>query len=97
MLPDLNVYFYDDLSDRAGHYRLFQQSVTPAKASICSELDFLMRHGLAHAFNAADLDEQSKANYAKARGFANRNDPDADWHERRVEDAAFVMRPNRTS
>lgn len=93
-LPDLDVRFSDDEADCGGNPGVFENSFTPWRLSICSESSYVPTHELAHAWEAANLDDDARAHYVEARGLTNWNDPAAGWVERGVEDAARMMQQN---
>lgn len=93
-LPDLTVRFSGHQGDCAGHLGLFEQSVTPWRLSICSELAFVPTHELAHAWEAANLTDDDRARHTLARGLASWNDPGVAWKDRGVEDVAFIIQQN---
>ena len=93
-LPDLEVRFSDDEADCGGNPGVFENSFTPWRLSICSESAYVPTHELAHAWEAANLDDEARARYVEARGLTNWNDPAAGWAERGVEDAARMMQQN---
>lgn len=93
-LPDVEVRFLADEAECAGHLGLFQRGFTPWRVLVCSDLAFVPTHELAHAWEAANLDDDDRARYVEARGMATWDDPDADWNERGVEDAAFIVQQN---
>lgn len=88
-LPDLDVAFSDDGCQ--GHLGIFDRNPRPWRVEICSELEFVLTHELAHAWAAANLDESDRVAYTEYRGLAAWHDPDVHWRERGIEDAAFMM------
>ena len=95
-LPDLAVIFYDDEVECAGHEGLFQKSHTPWRILICTNLECVPTHELAHAWEAANLDDDDRAHYMARRGLAGWNDQSLPWIERGIEDAAFNLQQNLT-
>ena len=93
-LPDLEVRFSDDEAECEGNAGVFENSFTPWRLSICSESSYVPTHELAHAWEAANLDDDARAHYVEARHLTNWNDPAAGWVERGVEDAARMMQQN---
>jgi hypothetical protein len=93
-LPDLEVRFFDDDAACGGHQGLFQQSFTPWRILICSDLEFVATHELAHAWEAANVDDDFRAAYVARRGLPTWNGSGFDWNERGVEDLAFVVQQN---
>jgi hypothetical protein len=93
-LPDVEVRFHADEAECDGHLGLFQRGFTPWRVLVCSDRAFVITHELAHAWEAANLDDEERARYVEARGMPTWNDHDADWNERGVEDAAFIVQQN---
>jgi hypothetical protein len=93
-LPALQIVFSDD--DRAcdGHLGLFESSQQPWRITICSDLDFVPVHELAHAWITSNIDEPTRRRYLQIRNKSSWNSPQLDWNERGVEDAAFVIQQN---
>ena len=89
--------FYDDQRGCHGHQGLFQQSFTPWRLLICSNLRFVPTHELAHAWEAANLADDDRVRYVDARGLTTWADPAAAWSDRGVEDVAFVIQQNLTA
>ena len=94
LLPDLEVVFADDVAECGGHDGLFRDRVVPWRVLVCSDLAFVVTHELAHAWEAANLDDDDRANYTERRGLATWNSRDAEWGERGVEDMAFMLQQN---
>lgn len=86
-LPPLTVTFYDDESSCSGHLGLFGEG----EISICTDLDFIYEHELAHAWERANLDESTRQAFMDLRGHDNWLDPAKSWNERGGEDAAFII------
>jgi hypothetical protein len=59
--------------------------------SICSEAGFVYEHELAHAWEAATLNEKLRAEFMALRGYAVWSDHTVPWNERGVEDAVFII------
>lgn len=93
-LPDVEIVFHDDRADCRGHDGLFQTRHTPWRVLVCSDLEFVLTHELAHAWEAANLDDADRDRYVEHRGLSTWDDPDAAWGERGVEDAAFMLQQN---
>ena len=96
-LPNLEVRFYDDQSECHGHQGLFQQSFTPWRLLICSDLQFVPTHELAHAWEAATLTDDDRDRYVEARGLITWADPAVAWSDRGVEEVAFILQQNLTA
>jgi hypothetical protein len=93
-LPDLDVHFFDDATACGGHQGLFEVAYSPWRVSICSELEFVAAHELAHAWEAANVDDDDRAAYVARRGLPTWNDGNVEWTERGVEDVAFTIQQN---
>jgi hypothetical protein len=93
-LPDVEIRFLADEAGCDGHLGLFQRGFTPWRVLVCSDLAFVPTHELAHAWEAANLDDDERARYVEARGMPTWDDRDADWNERGIEDAAFIVQQN---
>lgn len=96
-LPDLEVRFFEDREGCRGHFGLFQSRFSPWRISICSDLPFVLPHELAHAWEAANLDDQDRRHYLEVRGLTAWNDKEVPWGDRGSEDAAFVIQQNLTA
>jgi len=93
-LPDLEIRFLDDEAGCQGHYGLFSTGFTPWRISICSDVDFVITHELAHAWERATLDDHDREMYLAARGLSTWKDRGVPWNERGAEDAAFIIQQN---
>ena len=93
-LPDLQIDFHSDDTACDGHYGLYHDDLVPPRVSICSELEFVVAHELAHAWEAANLTEDDRRQYLQARALTSWNDPVDPWADRGIEDAAFVVQQN---
>lgn len=93
-LPDVEIVFHDDQAACKGHDGLFQAQHTPWRILVCSDLAFVLTHELAHAWEAATLDDVDRERYVELRRLSTWNSADADWDERGVEDAAFMIQQN---
>jgi hypothetical protein len=93
-LPSVQVVFDSDDESCNGHLGLFQPSLQPWRITICSDLDFVPVHELAHAWIEANVDELTRLRYLELRGSASWNSSEDDWSDRGVEDAAFVIQQN---
>jgi hypothetical protein len=90
-LPDVEIVISDSEAACNGHLGLFERQYQPWRIRICSELPFVMTHELAHAWEAANLDEGDRIHYLEARGLESWSDPADPWAERGQEDAAFII------
>src|SRR5512134_2896532 len=70
-LPDLEIAFHEDDSACDGHEGMFRPHDLPWRIDVCSDLDFVVPHELAHAWAAANLDDDDRARYVAARGLTN--------------------------
>ena len=93
-LPDLDVRFSDDPTDCQGHDGLFDPSTRPWTISICSDVGYVVTHELAHAWEAANLDDSEREHYMVVRGFETWNGQHVDRDERAIEEAAFMVQQN---
>ena len=93
-LPDLTIRFGDDPADCYGHLGIFDAATTPWTITICSDLAFVPTHELAHAWLDSNLSGQTRDQYINLRDKANWDDKHAEWSDRGVEDAAFVIQQN---
>lgn len=90
-LPDLEVRFANDDAECNGHLGLFQKSHSPWRLLVCSDLEFVLTHELAHAWDAANLSPSDRDHYLAFRGLESWSSPEHSWKDRGEEDAAFVM------
>jgi len=93
-LPELNVRFSDSPADCYGFLGIFATGTTPWTITICSDLAFVPTHELAHAWLETNLDAETRDRYLHARHIKSWDDKQADWHDRGVEDAAFIIQQN---
>ncbi len=92
-LPDLEVHFLDE-ADCRGYLGLFQKGFTPWRVLVCSDLDFVATHEIAHAWEAANLDDPQRDGYLEARDLTDWSDKHVARSERGEEDAAFIIQQN---
>ena len=90
-LPDVQVRFSKDEADCHGHLGNFEPGQTPWRISVCSDLEFVASHELAHAWERARATDEDRAEFMRVRGHDNWNDSTAGWSDRGAEDAAFVI------
>jgi hypothetical protein len=93
-LPDLEIAFHDDDASCDGHDGMFRPHDVPWRIDVCRDLAFVVPHELAHAWAAANLDDDDRARYIDARGLTNWSDSRVPWEERGTEDAAFMIQQN---
>jgi len=92
MLPDIRVVFAtQDLDACRGNLGLFSRNVIPLNLTVCSDLEFIVIHEFAHAWIHVHLDDRDQEKYTALRGLETWNGSDAEWKDRGVEDAAFVI------
>jgi len=90
-LPDLEVWFHGDESDCMDHYGLFSSALVPWRIDICGDLGFAYEHELAHAWEAANVDDATRRVFMTMRGLAVWNDSAVPWNERGIEEVAFIV------
>ena len=93
-LADFEIVFSDDESVCAGHLGGFRDRDDTPHVSVCSDLEFVVLHELAHVWIDANLGEVARDEYVRARGLAAWSDHSVPWAQRGVEDAAFVVQQN---
>ena len=93
-LPDVEIMFHDDDDACNGHHGLFQVQFTPWRAHVCSGYEYVVTHELAHAWEAANLDDADRDAYVAHRGLETWSSSAVGWGERGVEDAAFMIQQN---
>lgn len=91
LLPNLGVEFWDDVSVCGGHYGLFRTGRSPWRIQICSELDAVYEHELAHAWELANLADETRREFMTLRGHATWADKNVPWNERAIEGVALVI------
>lgn len=91
LLPNLEVEFGDNRDDCGGHFGLFRHGPPPWKIQICSSLDFVYEHELAHAWERANLTDEVRGEFMRLRGYSTWADNTAPWNERGVEGVAVVI------
>jgi len=74
-----------------GHYGLYHHSESAPEVTICTELDFVYEHELAHAWAAFWTSDERRSRFMEICATSAWNDPSADWGDRGVEQAAFVI------
>lgn len=88
-LPHLTVEFGSDPDDCSGHHGVFRSRTRTI--SICSTVESVYEHELAHAWERANLTDDLRAAFMKLRGYDVWSDPGVPWNERGAEGAAFVI------
>ena len=91
-LPPLQIVFRDPSDDEChGALGYFSPSRDVWKISICSEIDSVYEHELAHAWERANLSDAQRLRYTTVRELPTWSDQDYDWNQRGMEDVAFVI------
>ncbi len=90
-LPELHVEFVAAEDSCGGTLSLFDTNTTPWRISICSSLDFVYEHELAHAWERAALTNQTREAFMQMRGHSVWRGTEVPWNERGVEGVAFVI------
>jgi hypothetical protein len=90
-LPDLEVRFFARNTACAGHLGLFEADFRPWRISICSAMDFVHEHELAHAWEFANVTDQDRDDFMAKQGLERWNHAEDEWSERGVEMAAFIV------
>lgn len=90
----MEIEFRDDPADCNGHDGLFQSRYTPWRVTVCRELPYVLTHELAHAWEAANLDDADRNRYLELRGLTTWRDHDVSRGDRGIEDAAFMLQQN---
>lgn len=92
VLPPLLIVFRHP-SDVECHGALgyFSPSQPVWQISICSTVEPMYEHELAHAWERANLTDAQRERYVALRGLPTWSDKAYDWGERGIEDLAFVV------
>lgn len=93
-LPDFEIVFSDDESACAGYLGGFRRVEDAPHISVCSDLEFVVLHELAHVWVDANVDEAARDRYLRWRGLDTWSDRAVPRGDRGVEDAAFVIQQN---
>ena len=93
-LPDLVIRFFVDEAECDEHMGIFWSSTSPWSIHVCSELEFVLTHELAHAFLDLHLDEADRAAYTADHDLPTWNNKSTEWQQRAVEHAAFAIQQN---
>jgi hypothetical protein len=93
-LPDVEIVFDDDPARCHGHDGLFQQQFTPWRLTICNGAEYVVTHELAHAWEAANLDDADRQAHVASRGLAGWDSTELSWRERGIEDVALIVQQN---
>ena len=90
-LPPVHIVFDSQGEQCGGHLGVFQPQHTPWRIVICSGLDAVYEHELAHAWELANLDDATRQEFMQHRELASWNGADVPWNQRGNEQAAFVI------
>jgi hypothetical protein len=91
-LPSLQIIFRASVDEEChGALGYFSPSKDVWRISICSEIESVYEHELAHAWERANLTDDQRRQYTAFRRLPTWSDKDYAWNERGVEDAAFVI------
>ncbi|CAN5744276.1 hypothetical protein BH23ACT5_BH23ACT5_21640 [soil metagenome] len=90
-LPELHIEFLAAEDSCRGALGLFDTNTTPWRISICSSLDFVYEHELAHSWERATLTNEMRDAFMQMRGHSVWRGSGVPWKERGVEGAAFVI------
>lgn len=91
LLPDLEIVFSDEKATCGERLGVFRDTEDPWQIIICSELDFVFEHELAHAWERANLNEETRRAFMDLRGHSVWSDASVEWNERAIEGVAFVI------
>jgi hypothetical protein len=90
-LPNLKVIFATDAAACKEHHGLFSTAFDPWRISMCSPLDFVYEHELAHAWEHAMLSDEVRRQFMDLRDITVWSGKDTPWNQRGQEDLAFVI------
>ncbi len=90
-LPDLEVVFEEDVESCGGHHAYFQPRDSKWRIRICSELEFLYEHELAHAWERANLTNEARLEFMALHEYSTWADKTVPWNERAGEWVAVVV------
>lgn len=90
-LPDVEVVFSGDQADCKGRLGTFSTGFDPWRISICSTIDSVYEHELAHAWERTTLTDGVRASFMRLGGYRSWSDRDTPWNERGVEAVAVVI------
>ena len=90
-LPALTVAFSDEERDCGGRMGQFDSTVQPWQITICSHIDFVYEHELAHAWEMANLSDQDRRDFMALSGHRSWANPEDSWMDRGVEGVAFII------
>lgn len=90
-LPPLAVEFSDEERDCGGRMGQFDSTAQPWQITICSPVDFVYEHELAHAWEMANLSDQDRRDFMVLCGHRSWANPEDSWMDRGVEGVAFII------
>ena len=90
-LPDLAVAFSGDEADCYGHLGWFDPNPTPWHITICSDVDSIVEHELAHAWERVGLTDDVRDAFMEMRGHEVWDDTDVPWQELGKEGVAVII------
>jgi hypothetical protein len=90
-LPDMHIQFSTNESACGGRMGQFDPGSSPWRISICSHLDFVYEHELAHAWERATMTDESRQAFMELRGLTVWADSVVPWKERGLEVVAFII------
>lgn len=90
-LPPLHVEFHSDTDACGGHLGVFQPQFTPWRIMICNSLDAVYEHELAHVWELANVDDDTRQEFMAHRELKTWNDAAVPWNQRGNEQAAFII------
>lgn len=90
-LPPLDVTFHEDRTQCGGNHGSFRWVDAEAEVKICNARTHIVLHELAHAWEAAVVDERTRRRFTQDLGLASWNDPEVPWSDRGIERAANTI------
>ena len=92
-LPDLTIYFYDDLADCDGFGGLYRRNVSFDRVDVCAHTrrHNVLRHEFAHAWEAHAIDDTTREAFMTLQGLSSWFDPEIPWEARGGEQAADTI------
>lgn len=90
LLPDLQIVFAgkDEYGEALGR---FQDHATPWRIVVCSRYEFVYEHELAHAWDRANLSDETRDAFMAGNGYAAWSGKGLEWNQRGVEGVARVV------
>ena len=92
-IPDLTIYFHDDLADCDAFGGLYRRNVKFDRVDVCAHTrrHNVLRHEFAHAWEAHALDDTTRQAFMTLQGLSSWFDPATPWEERGGEQAADTI------